>query len=125
MVLYLSDADVQALLPMRTCIELLERFDVSLRRLWFDTVLYNAESLELLFKVVGTDRCLFGSDKPANGSVVDPETGRALNDIRPLIEAIPWLTPRARADVCETNARQLFTRLPSAEVGNYPLAEKA
>ena len=30
----------------------LETFDDSLRRLYFDTVLYNQESLELLFKVV-------------------------------------------------------------------------
>ena len=70
----------------------LEPFDDSLRRLYFDTVLYNQESLELLFKVVGVDRCLFGSDKPANGSVINPETGRSLNDIKPMIEAIPWLT---------------------------------
>lgn len=89
----------------------LELFDASLRRLWFDTVLYNGESLELLFKVVGVDRCLFGSDKPANGSVKDPATGRALNDIRPLIDAISWLTAEDRARVFERNARELFTRL--------------
>jgi predicted TIM-barrel fold metal-dependent hydrolase len=89
----------------------LELFDMSLRRLWFDTVLYNVESLDLLFKVVGVERCVFGSDKPANGSVRDPETGRALNDIKPLVEALDWLTPADRAAVYEGNARHLFSRL--------------
>ena len=91
-----------------------EPFDVSMRRLWYDTVLYNVESLELLLKVVGVDRCVFGSDKPANGSVVDPVTGRSLNDIKALIEAIPWLSAADRAALYEGNARALFGRLPSA-----------
>jgi 4-oxalmesaconate hydratase len=83
-----------------------------LRRLYFDTVLYNQESIELLFKVVGTDRCLFGSDKPANGSVIDPATGRALNDIKPLIEAVPWLSEADKAAIYERNARKVFSRIP-------------
>jgi predicted TIM-barrel fold metal-dependent hydrolase len=89
----------------------LESFDESLRRLYFDTVLYNQESLELLLKVVGVDRCLFGSDKPANGSVIDPVTGRSLNDIKPLLEGIPWLTGEDKAAIYEGNARQVYSRL--------------
>jgi hypothetical protein len=54
---------------------------------------------------------VFGSDKPATGSVVDPDTGRQLNDIRPPVESIGWLTPDDRAAVYEGNARQLFARL--------------
>lgn len=88
-----------------------ESFDQSLRRLYFDTVLYSVESIELLLKIVGVDRCLFGSDKPANGSVKDPETGRSLNDIKPLIESIPWLTEADRTRLYEGNARQVYTRL--------------
>ena len=88
-----------------------EDFDTSMRRLYYDTVLYNQESVELLLKVVGVDRCLFGSDKPANGSVVDPETGRSLNDIKPLIEAVPWLTEDDRQALYEGNARAVYTRL--------------
>ena len=89
----------------------LEPFDASLRRLYFDTVLYNQESLELLFKVVGVDRCLFGSDKPANGSVVDPATGRSLNDIRPMIDAIPWLSDDDKYAIYEGNSRSVYSRL--------------
>jgi predicted TIM-barrel fold metal-dependent hydrolase len=77
-------------------------------------VLYNQESLELLFKVVGVDRCLFGSDKPANGSVIDPATGRSLNDIKPLIDSIPWLSDDDRYAIYEGNARRVYSRLPGA-----------
>jgi 4-oxalmesaconate hydratase len=43
--------------------------------------------------------------------VRDPETGRALNDIKPLVEAIEWLTAADRARVYEDNARDVFSRL--------------
>ena len=67
--------------------------------------------MELLFKVVGVDRRLFGSDKPANGSVTDPETGRSLNDIKPMIDGIAWLSDADRMAIYEENARAVFTRL--------------
>jgi 4-oxalmesaconate hydratase len=91
--------------------ESLEGFDESMRRLYYDTVLYNEESLELLIKVVGADRCIFGSDRPANGSVVDPVTQRALNDIKPMIDGIERLTDRDRKAIFEDNAMKIFTRL--------------
>ena len=92
----------------------LESFDDSMRRLYYDTVLYDPHSLELLFRVVGPDRCLFGTDKPANGSVLDPETGRAMNDIKPMIDAIPWLGDEERAAIYEGNARKAYSLLPPA-----------
>ena len=54
---------------------------------------------------------MFGSDKPANGSVRDPESGRALNDIKPLVDGIEWLTATDRSAIYEGNARELFSRL--------------
>ena len=88
-----------------------ESFDTTMRRLYFDTVLYNSESLDLLFKVCGPETCLFGSDKPANGSVIDPSTGRALNDIAPMIEGLGWLTEEQKRAVYEENARRIYSRL--------------
>ena len=89
----------------------LESFDDSMRRLYYDTILYDQEAMDLLVKVVGVDRCLFGSDKPANGSVHDPATGRALNDLRPLVEAVPGLTDADRTAIFEGNARAAYSRL--------------
>ena len=86
-----------------------DRFDDALRQLHFDTVLYNQEAIDLLLKIVGSDNCLFGSDRPAAASKrSDPDTGRILDDIRPLIEASDFLDDTGRQAVFEGNARRLF-----------------
>jgi 4-oxalmesaconate hydratase len=87
-----------------------ERFEVSLRRLWFDTCLYNKASLAYLFETVGTDRCLFGTEKPGSGSAPDPGTGRAFDDLKPVIESIGSLSAKDRELIFEENARRVFSR---------------
>jgi 4-oxalmesaconate hydratase len=86
-----------------------ESFDDALRRLYFDTVLYNRESLELLFRTCGTDRCLFGTEKPGSGSARDAD-GAWLDDLKPVIESIDWLTEDDRAAIFEGNARVVYPR---------------
>jgi 4-oxalmesaconate hydratase len=85
-----------------------ESFDDSLRRLWFDTVLHNPLSLELLIKTVGPDRCLFGTEKPGSGSAPDPETGRDYDDIRPVIESFGFLNDSDKTAILSGNARSLY-----------------
>jgi 4-oxalmesaconate hydratase len=84
------------------------RFEDKLRSLYYDTCLYTQDSIELLLRAVGVDRCLFGSEKPGTGSVRDPETGRWIDDIHALIEDIDWLDDAGRKQLFETNARELF-----------------
>ena len=86
-------------------------FDDVLKRFWFDTVLHNKKSLELLFDVVGVDRCCFGTERPGSGGGPDPVTGRPYDDIKPTIESIAELTDEDRKALFEGNARRLFTRL--------------
>ena len=88
----------------------LEPFDESLRRLYYDTVLYNPESLDFLFRVVGTDRCLFGTENPGSGSSRDPKTSRMLDDLKPVIEGISWLGADDSRRIFEDNARAVFPR---------------
>jgi predicted TIM-barrel fold metal-dependent hydrolase len=88
----------------------LPTFDESMRRLHYDTVLYNQESLEFLFRIVGTDRCLFGTENPGSGSAQDPKTGATLDDLKPVIEGIPGLSEEDRRRVFESNARALYSR---------------
>jgi predicted TIM-barrel fold metal-dependent hydrolase len=92
-------------------------FDEDLRQMYFDTVLYNQESLELLIKICGSDRVVFGTENPGTGGGVDPATGRALDDLRPTIEAIPWLSDQDRRQIFELNARQLYPRLAVSAAG--------
>jgi 4-oxalmesaconate hydratase len=87
-----------------------ESFDETLKHFWFDTVLHNQKSLELLFDVVGTERCVFGTERPGSGSGVDPATGRQYDDIKPAIESIAGLTDEQKRAIFEGNARRLFPR---------------
>ncbi|MTV27508.1 amidohydrolase [Nitriliruptoraceae bacterium ZYF776] len=85
-----------------------ERFRDHLRKLYFDTCLYSQDSIELLLRAVGVDRCLFGTEKPGTGSVQDPDTGRWIDDIHLLIRDIDWLDDDERAQLFEGNARHVF-----------------
>ena len=91
-----------------------ERFDDSIRKLYYDTCVYNQESLDLLFKIVGTDRCLFGTENPGTGTAVDPDSGAYLDDLRPVIERIEWLSTDDKQRIFEDNAAAVFSRLNAA-----------
>lgn len=91
-------------------VPLKESFDDSLKRLYFDTCLHNRNSLRMLIDLVGSERVLFGTENPGSGSAPDPETGRAFDDIKPLIEEIPSVCAEGRRRIFEDNARRLFTR---------------
>jgi 4-oxalmesaconate hydratase len=80
-----------------------------LRRLYYDTCVYSREGLELLFKVVGPANCLFGTERPGTGAVVDPKTGLRLDDLKPVIDGLDILTDEDRRLVYEANARTLFS----------------
>ncbi|MBM2809779.1 MAG: Amidohydrolase [Chloroflexi bacterium] len=85
-------------------------FDIQLKKFYFDTVLYNQEALELLFKIVGSDRCMFGTENPGTGTHKDAKTGRMLDDIKPTIDAIAEISEQDRKNVFEDVARKVFTR---------------
>jgi 4-oxalmesaconate hydratase len=84
------------------------RFSEKMRRLWFDTVLYSGAALELLFRTVGPDRCLFGTERPGVGTVRDPDTGRWLDETRHIIEGFDWLSDADKKMIFEDNAKRVF-----------------
>ena len=84
------------------------RFSDRIRNLYYDTVLYSSDSLALLIKTVGADRCLFGTERPGVGTVKDPRTGRWLDETRHLIEAFTWLSAAEKKMIFEDNARKVF-----------------
>ncbi len=87
-----------------------EFFDDRLKRLHFDTVTYDQDALELLFKKVGTKNVLFATENPGTGSAPNPLTGRMYDDLKPVIEAIPFLSEEDRRDIFECNCTRLYTR---------------
>src|SRR6202795_2250078 len=84
------------------------RFSDQMRKLYYDTVLYSKDALELLFKTVGVDRCLFGTERPGVGTVKDPKTGRWMDDTRHIIEAFDFLSAAEKKGIFEDNSKKLF-----------------
>jgi 4-oxalmesaconate hydratase len=82
-------------------------FDDLMRKLHYDTCNYSKEGLEFLFKVIGPDNCLFGTERPGTGSVRDPATGRDFDDLKGVIESIDFLTEADRRKIFEENSRRL------------------
>ncbi|MBV9504546.1 MAG: amidohydrolase [Acidobacteriia bacterium] len=91
------------------------RFSDRMRNLYYDTVLYSSESLALLIKTVGADRCLFGTERPGVGTVKDPKTGKWLDETRHLIEAFDWLSAAEKKMIFEDNAKKVFKLDTGAE----------
>lgn len=87
-----------------------ESFDASLRRLYFDTVVHTPQSMEMLLRVCGPDRCLFGTQRLGACSAIDPATGRAGDDLKPLVEGVAWLSAEQRNAVLSGNALDVFSR---------------
>lgn len=92
----------------------LTSFDDALRQLYFDTDVHATESLELLFKTVGTDRTLFGTERPGSGGAINPRTGRSFEDFKYTIDRIDFLSQDDRDRIYEHNALEVFPRLGEA-----------
>ena len=85
-----------------------ERFSDGMRKLYYDTVLYTKEALELLIKVVGVDQCLFGAECPGVGSSINPDTDRHMDDVAPHIREIEWLSEADKKKILEDNSKRVF-----------------
>ena len=79
-----------------------------MRRLYYDTVLYTPEAIQLLINVAGVDRCLFGAECPGVGSSVNPDTGRHMDDVAHHIAGFEWLSDSDREKILAGNARRVF-----------------
>jgi len=85
-----------------------DRFIDGMNKLYFDTVLYTKDAIELLLKVVGPERALFGAECPGVGSKVNPETGREMDDIQPYFHEIDFLSDADREMIFSGNAKKVF-----------------
>ena len=85
-----------------------ERFSRRLRRLYYDTVLYTPEAIELLIRVAGVNQCLFGAECPGVGSSINPDTGRHMDDVAHHIQGFAWLSDADREKILAGNARRVF-----------------
>lgn len=94
-----------------------ETFLQALRHLWFDTVLHNPPSLEFLIRTVGSDRCLFGTERPGSGTAPNSATGRDYDDIKPVIDEMSGLDDSQKRAIFTDNALQVYPRLAKTRAG--------
>jgi predicted TIM-barrel fold metal-dependent hydrolase len=85
-----------------------DRFIDGMHKLYFDTVLYTKEAIELLLKVVGPERALFGAECPGVGSKINPDTGREMDDIAPYFHEIDFINDTDREMIFYGNAKKVF-----------------
>jgi 4-oxalmesaconate hydratase len=88
-----------------------EPFETFIRRLYFDTTVYNQAAMELLLQVAGVDNVMFASEMLGGVTTVDPQTGRYFDDNKPCLDAIGWLTAADRRKIFEENVRKAYPRL--------------
>ncbi|MCZ4291595.1 amidohydrolase family protein [Hoeflea alexandrii] len=84
------------------------RFADRMRKLYYDTVLYSRDAVELLIKVVGPERCLFGAEMPGVGSAVNPETNLTFDTIVPYIRECAFISNDEKDAILGGNAQNLF-----------------
>jgi OH-DDVA meta-cleavage compound hydrolase len=83
-------------------------FRERLKRIYFDTVLHDPTSVEFLIKVVGANNCLFGTEWPGLGSIIDPGSGRVMDNLAPNIQQLSWLTVDEIEAILWKNAVKVF-----------------
>ena len=85
-----------------------EPFDEFIKKLYFDTAVYDQRAMELLIEVAGVDNVMFASEMIGAVNVIDPLTGDWFDNTKPLIDAIEWLTDEDRAKLFEGNTRRVY-----------------
>jgi 4-oxalmesaconate hydratase len=88
-----------------------ERFEETVKKLYFDAAVYDRDAMEMLIRKVGVDRVLFASELMGTAGSTDPDTGKAFDDTKQYVDQLTWLSDEERQKLFEQNARQVFPRL--------------
>ena len=72
--------------------------------------MHTLANIDTFLKTVGADRVLFATENPGTGSAIDPRSGRAFDDLKPVIESMDLLSDEDRENIFECNCTRLYTR---------------
>lgn len=85
-------------------------FEERLRKVYFDTAMYDRDAIEMLIRKVGVDNVLYAAEPFGTGKAIDPETGRLFDDTVHFITEIDWLDDSEKQQILSDNARRLYGR---------------
>ena len=88
----------------------------SSNNLFFDTCAYDPIFLEAAIKQKGVSQMLFGTEAPGSGRNVNPETGRTVDDLVPVIDGFGFLTAEDKRAILNTNVKRVFTHFEEPSV---------
>ncbi|SCL25423.1 4-oxalmesaconate hydratase [Micromonospora pallida] len=86
-------------------------FEEVVKGLYFDTSVYDRDSMEMLIRKIGPDNVIFATEPFGTAKNIDPDTGRTFDDTRSFIEDLDWLTEEQKADIFGGNALRLYSRV--------------
>jgi 4-oxalmesaconate hydratase len=86
-------------------------FEDAIRLLFFDTSLYDPDSLRMLLAKVGTRNVMFGTEMFGTAKGIDPRTGHGFDDVGWMLDQDPALTEPEREAIFAANALAVFPRL--------------
>jgi 4-oxalmesaconate hydratase len=86
-------------------------FDEAIRQIYYDTSLYTEDALSLLVKAIGSDRVVFGTERPGDGSHKRTPAQGWADDIAGALRANPANTERDLDLILGDTALEIFPRL--------------
>lgn len=81
--------------------------ELLLQNVYFDTCVYHAPGIRLMFEVIPVENILFGSEMVGAVRGIDPTTNRHYDDTKPYIDALN-LPEESRRKVFADNARKVY-----------------
>lgn len=85
-------------------------FEEAVRRIYFDTAVYDRDSMEMLIRKMGVDNVLFATEPVGTAKAIDPETGRTFDDTVSFVDDIEWLTAEDKTKIFSGNTARLYPR---------------
>ena len=88
-------------------------FESTMDQIWFDTCVYHQPGIDLLLKVVPTEKILFGSEMVGAVRGIDPDSGNHYDDTKIYVDHAN-VSDSDRSKIYEANIRQVYSRLIGA-----------
>lgn len=92
-------------------------FEERVKKVYFDTAVYDTDAMEMLIRKVGPDNVIYASEPFGTAKSTDPETGRPFDETISFVEEISWLGDEDRGRIFADNVLRLYNRIDAERVG--------